>query len=536
MGDQIPVNERRVSEKRCGMTNPSQQDSDNVVAERSKTLIVRHLPSELSCGEKERLLKYFGAVSVKVSSDKGRLKHTAFATFSNENVAAKVLSRLHQLKILGHTLVVEFAKEPECVQLPDPPAFSGKSSSSDAKEQDDAETAVKKEPSVPLIENGIAPSHGLTFPVNPILKYLYPPPTSSILTNIANAMASVPKFYVQVLHLMNKMNLPAPFGPITARPPMHEEFVPMPPPPIPPYPPEEPPLPVEEMEVSSEEESEYESGDEEEKERLTRVMELATLPPKRLLKRKRTVRKRPKLKDLLNISKPASQSVHPALSPSDVFEQPQLYGSKKIEFHISSDVPVLLETGLYADNREEENTENFQCAGFGKIYPVPVSDEKMEDEEDEEILSEFISRRELEKGRLSKQEMDTLSVFKNYEPGDPTCRIYVKNLTKQIQEKDLKFIFGRYIDFSSETERNMFDIRLMKEGRMKGQAFVGLPNEKAAAKAVKEVNGYVLFEKPMVVQFARSARPKQDSLDTRKNKYKPEQSGVRVIRHDKCIL
>lgn len=34
---------------------------------------------------------------------------------------------------------------------------------------------------------------------------------------------------------------------------------------------------------------------------------------------------------------------------------------------------------------------------------------------------------------------------------------------------------------------------------MKGQAFIGLPNEKAAAKALKEVNGYVLFDKPMVV-------------------------------------
>lgn len=34
---------------------------------------------------------------------------------------------------------------------------------------------------------------------------------------------------------------------------------------------------------------------------------------------------------------------------------------------------------------------------------------------------------------------------------------------------------------------------------MKGQAFIGLPNEKAAAKALNEANGYVLFEKPMVV-------------------------------------
>lgn len=33
------------------------------------------------------------------------------------------------------------------------------------------------------------------------------------------------------------------------------------------------------------------------------------------------------------------------------------------------------------------------------------------------------------------QEMEKFSVFKNYEPGDPNCRIYVKNLAKQVQEK-----------------------------------------------------------------------------------------------------
>ncbi|EPY74923.1 Pancreatic alpha-amylase precursor isoform 9-like protein [Camelus ferus] len=52
---------------------------------------------------------------------------------------------------------------------------------------------------------------------------------------------------------------------------------------------------------------------------------------------------------------------------------------------------------------------------------------------------------------------------------------------------------------SDDEDRQRFDIRLMKEGRMKGQAFIGLPNEKAAAKALKEANGYVLFGKPMVV-------------------------------------
>ena len=38
----------------------------------------------------------------------------------------------------------------------------------------------------------------MEYPRNPKLHYLYPPPTVSIVTNIANALASYPKFYVQV--------------------------------------------------------------------------------------------------------------------------------------------------------------------------------------------------------------------------------------------------------------------------------------------------------------------------------------------------
>ncbi|XP_067845876.1 RNA-binding region-containing protein 3 [Heptranchias perlo] len=494
--------------------------TENVLQTKSsRTILVRHLPAELTRNEKEELLKYFGALSVRVLSDKGRLKRTAFATFSSAQAAAKALTRLHQLRCLGHTLVVEFAKEQEHVELLDQPLFSDKSKLADKTLSSKDEKRVLK-PRVPVIENGIAPSLGLTFPVNPCLKYLYPPPTSVILANIANAMASVPKFYVQVLHLMNKMNLPAPFGPITTRPPMYEEYFPAPPP-MPPLPPEEPPLPEEEMDVSSEEESEYESGSEEDKERMVRLMGLASLPPKRTQKKKRvSVRKRPRLKDLINVPKAPTQSSHPAVPPSEVFDQPQPHGQKKIEFHISADVAGLLEGGGERRQEPQENSES-QSTGFGKLRPAPVhSKSESEEEEEEEIPSEFISRKQLGKGRIAREEMESMSMFKNYNPGEPTCRLYVKNLSKQAEEKDLKFIFGRYVDFSSQTERNMFDIRLMKEGRMKGQAFVGLPNEKAAAKALKEVNGFVLNEKPMVVQFARSARPKQDSAESKRGRGK----------------
>ena len=39
----------------------------------------------------------------------------------------------------------------------------------------------------------------------------------------------------------------------------------------------------------------------------------------------------------------------------------------------------------------------------------------------------------------------------------------------------------------------------MKQGRMKGQAFVGLPSELAAQRALRDTNGLLVHDKPIVV-------------------------------------
>uniref|UniRef100_A0A8D3BN26 RNA-binding region-containing protein 3 n=2 Tax=Scophthalmus maximus TaxID=52904 RepID=A0A8D3BN26_SCOMX len=508
------------------------KNDDLVQGHGRKTLLVRHLPAELSQGEKEDLLKYFGAEAVRVFSDRGRLKHTAFATFRSEKSAANALARLHQLEILDHTLVAEFAKSQDHVTvLKDPPVSDSRKSVKEEKRK----KRETKPPDIPLIETGIAPSIGLKFQSNPTLKYLYPPPSHSILTNITHALMSVPKFYVQVLHLMNKMNLPCPFGPVTVRPPMFELLPAAPPIPMPPpFPPDYPPLPVEGMELSSEEESEYESGDDDEdKERIVRLMGLVNQACKRPMRPKTaSKRKKPKIKDLLYAPKPDSQSA-PVLQPCDVFEQPHPAGPRKIEFHIS--VPEAASTvegcgpgeEAQADEGREGDEKEVAASladepevteGFGKLYPSAQESQQREEHSDHEqdLASGVISRKELEKGRLSRDEMKRMSVFKNYEPGEPTCRLYVKNIAKQVEEKELKYIYGRFINPLSEDERNMFDIVLMKEGRMKGQAFVGLPSEWSAEKALRETNGYILYDRPLVVQFARSARPKQDAVDSKK--------------------
>lgn len=49
-----------------------------------------------------------------------------------------------------------------------------------------------------------------------------------------------------------------------------------------------------------------------------------------------------------------------------------------------------------------------------------------------------------------------------------------------------------------------YHIRVLQEGRMKGQAFVTLPSVELAQAARKHTNGYILADKPMVVCFAKA--------------------------------
>jgi hypothetical protein len=51
----------------------------------------------------------------------------------------------------------------------------------------------------------------IDWPSPPWLQYQYPPASRTTLDNISSALYHVPVFYEQVLHLMNKMNLPPPF-------------------------------------------------------------------------------------------------------------------------------------------------------------------------------------------------------------------------------------------------------------------------------------------------------------------------------------
>jgi RNA recognition motif-containing protein len=79
-------------------------------------------------------------------------------------------------------------------------------------------------------------------------------------------------------------------------------------------------------------------------------------------------------------------------------------------------------------------------------------------------------------------------------------RVYVKNLEERIKVDQLKTalseIFSEY--------GNVVDLVAKTNLKAKGQAFVVFDSAEDAAKAIEEVNGFELFDKPMQLDFART--------------------------------
>ncbi|KAK9320097.1 hypothetical protein V1517DRAFT_330469 [Lipomyces orientalis] len=82
----------------------------------------------------------------------------------------------------------------------------------------------------------------------------------------------------------------------------------------------------------------------------------------------------------------------------------------------------------------------------------------------------------------------------------PSETLYLRNLDESIKipllKESLDAVFSPY--------GNILDIVAHGNIRMRGQAFVVFDDMEAAATALEEVQGFELFDKPMVIQFAKS--------------------------------
>lgn len=432
------------------------------------TLKIKNLPKELTDAQKEDFARHFGASTIKVITSHSTGRSIVFAKFENNEVATAVMHRLHQTRVLNNIISVEYAPND---------LLAGKQPSRPSEEPEVVTETKFYETFIKRI-NAFNDYVGFHQPPPPHLKYEYPKANRATVSNIAHALATVPKFYTQVLHLMNKMNLPPPFATVEQSAVPHQPSVPVST--------QNPPTPKPSKNKSS---SESELESDEDNKQTDIIPEKRVLPQKKVVKRPKFIK--PQVNSIPSSSKPSEK-------PENVFEKSDVILDRKIELKVNADS---------LDNKQEQETR--KTGSFGIMLPLvkPVEIEKVDKEETDkvEVKKKHITEDELLSNQIPLKDVGVLPVFKNYHPGTPTCRLYIKNIAKTVTQEDLEYIYSLYKLDETEDRPSQFDIRLMQEGRMKGQAFITLDTVEQAQKALEQTNAYILKDKPMVVVFAKSA-------------------------------
>ncbi|CAI0432700.1 unnamed protein product [Linum tenue] len=444
--------------------------------EPAATLLVRHLPEGIRYDTLSRLFSHYGAYSVRPCSG-GRLRNCAFIDFKNDALAYQALRQLNGVRFLGKVLKVEKAnkinedhrsKQSENQGrkhniLPIPSARDTHTSGTDISGELKSGAFIASQP--------IAPKLGVDYPFPAHLGYAYPPPDGNILTNIVNALIAVPRFYTQVLHLMNKMNIPAPFRMALPTPPLPpSESAPAPPPLVEAY--------HQSADVSSSE-SELESSDKDVDDKASSLGPVVKSGRKR---RREAI-------------------VGPAFDKQVAHETVGL----KLATLLPKEIPIV-----------KKKNSMLQI----KIAPKEVqSEEKGSSIEAESVEPEpqtpndkaYAAPEEIQSNKLVPEEILSLPKFKNYTVGHPATVLYIKNLAKDVVADDFSYVFGSLFG-STDAAKNALNVKLMQDGRMRGQAFVTFPSVELAHQALNLVNGYMFKGKPMIVQFGRnpSASSKPD--------------------------
>ncbi|KAF6147747.1 hypothetical protein GIB67_006720 [Kingdonia uniflora] len=394
-------------------------------------------------------------MAIKVVLLKGMLRNCAFVDFKDEASASHAQSQLNRLRFLGKVLSVERANKP---------ISKSKNEQIEAQGQKDSNsTAVSgakdvyligsltkdvHNPSQVPIGEPIASRIGVDYPFPPHLEYAYPPPDGNILTNIVNALIAVPRFYTQVLHLMNKMNIPAPFRLALPTPPLPTSVSV-----APPHPPAVAAKPHS-ADLSSDE-SELDSSEEGEDDGKSYSVGFPRT-------RKRTRRE---------------FIVGPAVDKDVAHEAVGL----KPATLVPKEIPMI----------KKNPTLQIKFATRVIQDEPKDDDESMKDSVDSTKegleLRPFATLEEIESGKLPPEEILSLPMFKNYSAGNPTTVLYVKNLAKDVVADDFYFIFGSFFETVEATKLSL-NVKLMQEGRMRGQAFVTFPSVDLAHRALKIPN------------------------------------------------
>ncbi|KAJ6632847.1 U11/U12 small nuclear ribonucleoprotein 65 kDa protein [Pseudolycoriella hygida] len=428
---------------------------------------IRNFPSDFLAREIEEFINicFTNTTATLVSITN---KHSALVRFSTTLEPKHYIRELHQRPVKDRLLSVTYAKK-----------LSNNNVTTAAPIPSRSSTEIKHNFSE-FVKRLYATHSLFEQPPPPHLRYVYPKANRDILDAITIALETTPKLYTQVLHLMNRMNLEPPFivgsknlvwpSTTSKSEPLTEKLV-----------------LLDACTQTDRLSNNLLASDESELESETSDVELQTKK-----------RKREKFEKLLNSKRMRSilQSAQSGYAnkmnglgqthaSSTVLEEAFEVGKSLTERSIVINVP--------AELTHSEST-------LGQVVgSINVAERK------EEIDSVNKATDSIEK-RLSVAQMQSHPLFQNYSPGEPSNKLYLKNLSKDVEEEDLRGIYSRFIDAGQS-----LDIRVMKSGRMKGQAFVCFNDPymddesgyKSVEKALRETNGLIVKDKVIVVMFGK---------------------------------
>lgn len=476
-------------------------------------LIVRNFPVSYTEKDIYDFLQMFDAKQVNIF-----IAHRlAVVEFESKNHARDILILLHQEAIDENRLFVEYApKNRHTIQLDlmiNRPSKTSPHQSSDTDELND-------EKCLNIVDGlkrlyATAESLNINQPPPPHLHYEYPKVNRNIIDAIAIALECIPKFYVQVLHIMNRMNLEPPF--VSGDKTLSYEST---------------SDKIRYATISTQtddimwqntlrskrkliesDESELESNTSDDDD-----TDLCTLKTKRkkfnenetpkndsnkheLLKQKqrKLLKKQIIQKQSELVERPTNSQIH-AHRVNEAFDAAKIKATT-----IKIVMPEQLDVSATGNGAEAANNSTIE--GNSSADPAYLWNDS-----------------KLNENRIPPDQLKVYPMFQNYTPGDVSNRLYVKNIAKEVTETDLRAIYERYlaVNYGGEGNVQSIEIRLMTSGRMKGQAFINFDGPylncdvdeqetnnlaykyKMIEKALIETNGLILKGKPLVVVYGKT--------------------------------
>ncbi|EDV28616.1 uncharacterized protein TRIADDRAFT_18899 [Trichoplax adhaerens] len=105
----------------------------------------------------------------------------------------------------------------------------------------------------------------------------------------------------------------------------------------------------------------------------------------------------------------------------------------------------------------------------------------------------------------------------------PNQTLYVNNLNEKVKKEELKkSLYAIFSQFGA-----ILDIIAMKTLKMRGQAFVVFEDISSATNALRAMQGFPFYEKPMRITYCKS---KSDAVAKKDGSYVPREKKVREKR------